>query len=59
MTRRRPRSKCTGKLNDTLTLELEHFKPGLAFDLFTVERSKLLSNGTVDPSTTFTFGLVW
>jgi hypothetical protein len=46
-----------GRLNDTLTLELEHFKPGLAFDLFTVERSKLLANGTVDPATTFTFGL--
>jgi hypothetical protein len=48
-----------GKLNDTLTLELEHFKPGLAFTLFTVERSKLLSNGTVDPATNFTFGLSW
>jgi hypothetical protein len=48
-----------GKLNDTLELELRHFKPGLAFDLFTVERSKLLSNGTVDPATNFTFGLAW
>jgi hypothetical protein len=48
-----------GKLNDTLTLNLKHFKPGLAFTLFTVERSKLLSNGTVDPATNFTFGLSW
>ena len=47
-----------GKLNDKLTLELEHFKPGLAFDLFTVQRSNLLSNGTVNPAFT-NFGLAW
>ncbi len=48
-----------GELNDQLHLKLKHFKPGLAFDLFTVERSKLLSNGTVNPDSTFTFGLAW
>src|ERR1700743_723109 len=31
-----------GRLNDTLILELEGFKSGLAFDLFTVERSSFL-----------------
>lgn len=48
-----------GKLHDTLELELKHFKPGLGFDLFTVERSKLLSNGTVNPDPNFNFGLAW
>jgi len=48
-----------GELNDQLHLKLKHFKPGLAFDLFTVERSRLLSNGTVNPDPTFTFGLAW
>jgi hypothetical protein len=52
-----------GKLNDTLTMDLEHFKPGLAFDLFTVQRSSLLSNGQADPDflTKFngSFGLAW
>ncbi len=48
-----------GVLNDKLELKLKHFKPGLAFALFTVERSKLLSNGTVNPDPTFTFGLAW
>ena len=47
-----------GKLNDKLTLELEHFKPGLAFDLFTVQRSNLLFDGTVNPAFT-NFGLAW
>src|SRR5713101_4133329 len=50
---------CIANPNDKLTLKLDHFKPGLAFDLFTVERSKLFSNGTVDPATNFTFGLAW
>jgi hypothetical protein len=47
-----------GKLNDKLTLTLKNVKPGLAFDLFTVENSNLLSDGTVDPSFT-NFGLAW
>ena len=47
-----------GNLNDTLFLELDGFKPGLAFDLFTVQRSPFLSNGTPDPAFT-NFGLAW
>jgi len=52
-----------GKLNDRMCLRLEHIKPGLNFDLFTVERSKLRSDGTVDPdfANKFnkSFGLAW
>jgi hypothetical protein len=47
-----------GELSDTLLLTLDHFKPGLAFDLFTVQRSNLLSAGTVNPAFT-NFGLAW
>jgi len=47
-----------GKLNDTLTISGENFKPGLAFDMFTVERSNLLSDATVDPAFT-NFGMAW
>jgi len=47
-----------GALNDRLVLKLANIKPHLAFDLFTIEHSNLLANGTVDP--TFTnFGLAW
>ena len=56
-----PTAKVTvvqGKLNDTLTLSLSHVKPNLGFDLFTIQRTNLLSNGTVDPSFT-NFGLAW
>jgi hypothetical protein len=35
-----------GKLNDTLTIKLRHVKPKLAFDLFTVENSPFISDGT-------------
>jgi hypothetical protein len=52
-----------GKLNDTLILDLDGFKPGLAFDLFTVQRSPFLSNKSPDPNfkTVFkgSFGLAW
>jgi len=52
-----------GKLNDRMCLRLEHIKPGLDFDLFTVERSKLRSDGTVDPDFVNkfnkSFGLAW
>jgi len=44
--------------NDLLQLSVNHVKPGLKFDLFTVQRSNLLSNGTVDPNFT-NFGLAW
>jgi hypothetical protein len=47
-----------GNLNDTLTLTGKWIKPNLQFDLFTVEKSSLLSDGTADPNFT-TFGLAW
>jgi len=49
-----------GKLNDTLTIKVRHVKPKLAFDLFTVENTPLLSDGT--PNGAFAggnFGLAW
>src|SRR5262249_52176887 len=52
-----------GKLNDVLTLHLRGVKPGLAFDLFTVQRSPFLADGSADPdfAATFnkSFGLAW
>jgi hypothetical protein len=56
-----PKARATvirGELNDTLILDLDGFKPGLAFDLFTVQRSPFLSDGTPDP-TFRSFGLAW
>lgn len=47
-----------GPLSDTLTIEGDNFKPKLAFDMFTVQRSNLLSNGSLDPNFT-NFGLAW
>ena len=47
-----------GKLNDFLVLRAHHLKPHLAFDVFTVQNSPLLSNGL--PDATFqNFGLAW
>ena len=57
-----PRARATvirGKLNDTLILDLDGIKPGLAFDLFTVQRSFFQANGTKDPKFTGSFGLAW
>ncbi|MGB8699276.1 MAG: hypothetical protein WCD18_07665 [Thermosynechococcaceae cyanobacterium] len=47
-----------GGLNDTLTLTLRNFKPGLKFDLFTIQRSNQLANGKPDPKFK-NFGLAW
>ncbi len=47
-----------GAVNDKLVLHLRNIKPGLAFDLFTVQRSRLLANGSLDPAFT-NFGLAW
>jgi hypothetical protein len=47
-----------GSLNDTLTIEGNNFRPHLAFDMFTVQRSRLLANGNLDPNFT-NFGLAW
>ena len=48
-----------GKLNDTLTIEGNNFLPKLAFDMFTVQRTNLLSNGSADPGFGGSFGLAW
>jgi len=47
-----------GELNDTLHLHLRRFKPGLNFDLFTVQRSNKLADGSPDQAFT-NFGLAW
>jgi len=47
-----------GSLNDGLFLRGTNIKPGLAFDLFSVENSSLLADGTPDPNFK-TFGLAW
>jgi hypothetical protein len=57
-----PRARATvyrGKLNDTLILDLDGIKPGLDFDLFTVQRSPFLSEGVTDPAFNGSFGLAW
>lgn len=61
-----PRARATvirGKNNDTLILDLDGIRPGLAFDLFTVQRSPLLADGSKDPAFTNvfngSFGLAW
>ena len=50
-----PRAQATvirGKQNDTLILDLDGIKPGLAFDLFTVQKSFFQADGTKDPDFT-------
>ncbi len=47
-----------GDLNDTLKLKLKNIKPGLAFDLFTVQHSNKLADGSADPSFK-NFGMAW
>ncbi len=51
-----------GKLNDRLDIQLRNVKQGLAFDMFTVEHSKFLADGTIDPAfiaRNKSFGLAW
>jgi hypothetical protein len=48
-----------GDLNDGLFLRGKNIKPGLQFDLFTVETSSLQSDGTPDPNFKGSFGLAW
>ena len=48
-----------GPLADILELTLTGFKPKLAFDLFTVQRSNLRFDGTLDPKFPGSFGLAW
>jgi hypothetical protein len=47
-----------GPLTDSLTLVADNIKPRLAFDMFTVQRTSLKSDGTVNPAFT-NFGLAW
>jgi len=47
-----------GTANDVMIVELKNFKPGIAFDLFTVQRTSLKSDGSVDPNFK-NFGLAW
>ena len=47
-----------GAVNDTLRIVLNNFKPNLAFDMFTVQKSSLLASGAADPAFT-NFGLAW
>jgi hypothetical protein len=47
-----------GSLADTLYIKGQNFQPNLGFDLFTIERSELLSDGQIDPNFT-NFGLAW
>ena len=45
--------------NDDLALLIRNVKPGLAFDLFTVQGSLFLANGSVDPNFKTNVGLSW
>src|SRR5580692_2164741 len=57
-----PQARATvirGKLNDTLILDLDGIKPGLAFDLFTVQHSPFFADGSKNPDFTGSFGLAW
>jgi hypothetical protein len=47
-----------GTLNDTLRLSLHNVRPHLAFDMFSVQRSSLRSDGSPDPAFK-NFGLAW
>jgi hypothetical protein len=46
-----------GDLNDTATVRLRGFKPGLGFDLFTIQHSPQTSTGAADPNPSV--GLAW
>lgn len=48
-----------GKLNDTLVISAQNIRPGVNFDMFTVQRTNLLSDHTVDPAFTGSFGFAW
>jgi len=57
-----PAAKVTvsrGALNDVMIVELTNFKPGAAFDLFTIQRTNLNSDGTADANFPGSFGLAW
>jgi hypothetical protein len=47
-----------GKLNDVLKIDGWGFKPGMQFDLFTIENSRLDAKGALDPNFKG-FGMSW
>ena len=47
-----------GTRNDTLTITGDNIRPGLAFDMFTVQRSNLLAGGSVNTGFK-NFGMAW
>jgi hypothetical protein len=47
-----------GPQNDTLVLNAQFIKPGVAFDLFTIQNSNQLADGSPNPNFT-NFGLAW
>jgi hypothetical protein len=51
-------SVARGELNDTLHLHLRGIKPGLNFDLFTIQHSNKLADGAADPALK-NFGFAW
>jgi hypothetical protein len=48
-----------GPLNDHLVLKTYHIKPGLKFDMFTVQRSALRPDASPVPNFNSKFGLAW
>ncbi len=48
-----------GNLNDHLNIQLEGFREGVKFDLFSIENSPQLPNGAPDPNFQKKFGLAW
>ncbi len=47
-----------GSLNDGMFVTGKNIKPNLGFDMFTVQNSSLLANGSVDPNFK-NFGMAW
>jgi hypothetical protein len=48
-----------GELNDHLNIQLEGFKEGVKFDLFSIENSPQRADGSADPNFQGKFGLAW
>ncbi len=48
-----------GNLNDHLNIQLEGFKEGVKFDMFSIENSPQLPDGKPDPNFQKKFGLAW
>src|SRR3954462_9049885 len=48
-----------GELNDRLDMQVSGLKPGLAFDIFAVQRTSLGTDGKPDPKFPGSFGLAW